>query len=85
LEGGPEKAVGDRSITVPNHRSDSIAYSGLVQGGPSMITERAILAAVHISIWTAIKHDRNISRDVARKHGCAQIAAIYGKVFICRD
>ena len=23
-----------------------------------MITERAMLAAVHISIWTAIKHDR---------------------------
>ena len=26
-----------------------------------MITERAMLAAVHISIWTAVKHDRKIS------------------------
>ena len=31
-----------------------------------MITERAMLAAVHISIWTAVKHDRKVSRDVAR-------------------
>jgi hypothetical protein len=34
-----------------------------------MITERAMLAAVHISIWTAVKHDRKISRDVANQHG----------------
>jgi hypothetical protein len=26
-----------------------------------MITERAMLAAVHISIWTAVKHDRKVS------------------------
>ncbi len=24
-----------------------------------MITEKAMLAAVHISIWTAVKHDRS--------------------------
>ncbi len=30
-----------------------------------MIQERAMLAAVHISIWTAVKHDRGVSRDVA--------------------
>ena len=34
-----------------------------------MITERAMLAAVHISIWTAVKHDRKVSRDVADQHG----------------
>ena len=27
-----------------------------------MITERAMLAAVHISIWTAVKHDRKVSQ-----------------------
>ncbi len=37
-----------------------------------MITERAMLAAVHISIWTAVKHDRKISRDVADQHGAHQ-------------
>jgi hypothetical protein len=31
-----------------------------------MITERAMLAAVHISIWTAIKHDRRVSREGCR-------------------
>ena len=31
-----------------------------------MITERAMLAAVHISIWTAVKHDRKVSRRSGR-------------------
>jgi len=44
-----------------------------------MITERAMLAAVHISIWTAIKHDRKISRDVADQHGAHQGAGRYNK------
>ena len=44
-----------------------------------MITERAMLAAVHISIWTAVKHDRKISRDVANQHGAHQGAGRYNK------
>lgn len=44
-----------------------------------MITERAMLAAVHISIWTAVKHDRKISRDVANQHGAHQSAGRYNK------
>ena len=44
-----------------------------------MITERAMLAAVHISIWTAVKHDREISRDVASQHGAHQGAGRYNK------
>jgi len=44
-----------------------------------MITERAMLAAVHISIWTAVKHDRRISRDVANQHGAHQGAGRYNK------
>ena len=44
-----------------------------------MITERAMLAAVHISIWTATKHDRKISRDVANQHGAHQSAGRYNK------
>ena len=44
-----------------------------------MITERAMLAAVHISIWTAVKHDRRISRDVASQHGAHQGAGRYNK------
>jgi hypothetical protein len=31
-----------------------------------MITERAMLAAVHISIWTAVKHDSKVSRRSPR-------------------
>ena len=44
-----------------------------------MIQERAMLSAVHISIWTAVKHDRKISRDVADQHGAHQGAGRYNK------
>ena len=44
-----------------------------------MITERAMLAAVHISIWTAVKHDRKVSRDVADLHGAHHGAGRYNK------
>ena len=44
-----------------------------------MITERAMLAAVHISIWTAVKHDRKVSREVAERHGAYDGAGRYNK------
>jgi hypothetical protein len=44
-----------------------------------MITEKAMLAAVHISIWTAVKHDRKVSRDVADQHGAHHGAGRYNK------
>src|SRR4051812_22247507 len=44
-----------------------------------MITEKAMLAAVHISIWTAVKHDRKVSRDVADQHGAHRVAGRYNK------
>jgi hypothetical protein len=44
-----------------------------------MITERAMLAAVHISIWTATKHDRKVSRDVASRNGAQECAGRYNK------
>ena len=44
-----------------------------------MITEKAMLAAVHISVWTAVKHDRKVSREVADQHGAHQGAGRYNK------
>ncbi|MBB6143703.1 hypothetical protein HNQ77_001652 [Silvibacterium bohemicum] len=44
-----------------------------------MITERAMLAAVHISIWTATKHDRKVSREVADRNGAREQAGRYNK------
>jgi hypothetical protein len=44
-----------------------------------MITEKAMLAAVHISIWTATKHDRKVSRDVADRNGAREQAGRYNK------
>jgi hypothetical protein len=44
-----------------------------------MNTEKAMLAAVHISIWTAVKHGRKVSRDVADQHGAHHGAGRYNK------
>jgi hypothetical protein len=44
-----------------------------------MITERAMLAAIHISIWTATKHDRKVSREVAAQNGAPENAGRYNK------
>jgi hypothetical protein len=44
-----------------------------------MITDRAMLAAIHISIWTAVKHDRKVSSDVAHQHGAHHGAGRYNK------
>ena len=44
-----------------------------------MITERAMLAAIHISIWTAVKHDRKVSHEVASQHGAPVSAGRYNK------
>jgi hypothetical protein len=44
-----------------------------------MITERAMLAAIHISIWTAVKHDRKVSHEVANQHGAPVSAGRYNK------
>ncbi|MFC5862091.1 hypothetical protein ACFPT7_07285 [Acidicapsa dinghuensis] len=44
-----------------------------------MITERAMLAAVHVSIWTAVKHDKKVSNEVARSHGASTSAGRYNK------
>jgi len=44
-----------------------------------MIKERAMLAAIHISIWTAVKHDRKVSRDIANQHGAHESAGCYNK------
>src|SRR5215469_9128451 len=44
-----------------------------------MITEKAMLATVHISVWTAVKHDRKVSREVADHHGAHQGAGRYNK------
>lgn len=44
-----------------------------------MIREKAMLAAVHISVWTAVKHDRKVSREVADQHGAHRGAGRYNK------
>jgi hypothetical protein len=44
-----------------------------------MITERAMLTAIHISIWTAVKYDRKVSHEVASQHGAPVSGGRYNK------
>jgi hypothetical protein len=44
-----------------------------------MITERATLAAVHISIWTAVKDHRKVIRQAADELGAPESAGRYNK------
>ena len=44
-----------------------------------MIQEKAMLAAIHISVWTATKHDKDVSRQVADQHGAHESAGRYHK------
>lgn len=44
-----------------------------------MITHKAMLATVHISVWTATKHDRKVNREVADQNGARERAGRYNK------
>ena len=44
-----------------------------------MITEKAMLVAVHSNVWTATKHDKDVSRKVADQHGAHENAGRYNK------
>jgi hypothetical protein len=44
-----------------------------------MIRERAMLAAVHIRLWNAIKYDRQASEEIAYQHGALSSAGRYNK------
>ena len=44
-----------------------------------MISEKAMLSAVHISIWTATKHDKKVSQEVASKHNAPESSGRYNK------
>ena len=43
------------------------------------IAEKAMLVAVHISQWTARKHDRSVSREVASTHNSEEKLGRYNK------
>jgi len=42
-----------------------------------------MLAAIHISLWTARKHDRKVSREVATLNGANEQAGRYNKRLFC--
>jgi hypothetical protein len=45
----------------------------------SAINSKAMLAAVHISLWAARKHDKRVSRQVANQHNSDEKAGRYNK------
>ena len=48
------------------------------------LSEKAMLVALNIGVWTARKHDRHISEEVATTHGAAADAGWYNKILIDR-
>lgn len=49
------------------------------------ITERAMLVNLNISTWTARKHDKGISQEVASSHGTASDVGRYNKTLIAKE
>jgi hypothetical protein len=47
------------------------------------LSTKAMLAAIHISLWTARKHDRKVSREVATLNGANEQAGRYNKRLFC--
>lgn len=49
------------------------------------LTQKAMLVRLNISQWTARKHDKAISQEVADRHGADKQAGRYNKTLIARD
>jgi len=49
------------------------------------IAERAMLVRLNLSAWTARKHDRRISEEVASQHGAACDAGRYNKQLVAKE
>jgi hypothetical protein len=51
----------------------------------TVITEKAMLAKLKISRWSASKHDKKISADVAAQHGSDPTMGRYSKRLVAKD
>lgn len=49
------------------------------------LTQKAMLVRLNISQWTARKHDKAISQEVADRHGANQDSGRYNKTLIAHD
>lgn len=65
--------------STPSAQSSSSAPS------PSKLTERAMLASLTIRTWSARKHDKRVTRDVASREHAAQDAGRYNKRLMPRE
>lgn len=51
----------------------------------SLITDKAMLAKLKISRWSASKHDKSITEEVAKKHGADPTMGRYSKRLIAKE
>jgi hypothetical protein len=51
----------------------------------SVVTDKAMLASLKISRWSASKHDKNITEEVAKKHGADPTMGRYSKRLIAKE
>lgn len=49
------------------------------------LSERAMLATLNITTWTATKHDRKASLEVAQNHQASARAGRYNKILVSKD
>ena len=51
----------------------------------TIVTEKAMLARLKISMWTARKHDRSVSEQVAQQHGADPDVGRYSKRLVAAE
>ena len=51
----------------------------------TLVTEKAMLAKLKISRWSASKHDKKISEEVAQKHGADPTMGRYSKRLVAKE
>ena len=59
--------------------------AGVFRSNSMSINEKAMLAAVHLSVWTAVRHDKRISKSVAHAHGAGDGVGRYTKHLMLKD
>lgn len=92
LPASNEVAPSDATTTPPSNCDAALLrefnYNGVRISDPAQQVfndqRKALLAAAHISIWSAVKLDRKISRNVANHHGAHQSAGQYKKQMLRR-
>jgi hypothetical protein len=65
----------------PQRKTGGVAMNSIAVPEPSL-SSRAMLCSLSISMWSARKHDREASEEIAQRHGAQPDAGRYHKVLL---